>query len=233
MKPYRIVVLVFCLVGAIFFAVGFIGGHITDQFLQTAQSAEGVVVETDAARTQTAVRFPLPDGAEQVSRCSYYSSDLRVGDAVTVYYDPDDPASISVDGLRVLWLIFEALGGAFVVAALIVQLCGLAGERRRDDLLRNGREVTARISEIRVNPNVAVNQYHPYRIYATVTDERGDEHRFHSPDLWRDPTPDIREETVKVRVDGDNWKRYAMDLPSCGVDYTSYETLKAAKASRT
>lgn len=232
MKTYRILVLVFCLVGIVFFATGFLGGHFNNQFLQTAEMAQGVVIGRDIGESATTVRFALPGGEAVEGACNYISSDLLVGDEVTVYYDTLDPSRISLERVRVLWLIFECLGGAFLVAALAAQLCGVADEKRKALLLETGREVTAHIDEIRLNRNVTVNNRHPYRIYASAVDEHGDEHHFHSPDLWRDPAPDIRSELVSVRVDGDNWKRYAMDLQTCGVDLTQYETLKAARASR-
>ncbi len=232
MKSYRILALVLCLVGVIFFAVGFVGGMVYDRFLQSAEAVPGEVAAVDWSRSTTTVRFTPAGGESMQATCDVFTGTLHVGDEVTVYYDPLDPSHVKLDVLRVLWLIFQGLGGVFIVASMIVQCCGKAGESRRALLLETGLEVTAHITDVKINRSISVCNYYPYRIHASYTDENGEKHRFHSPDLWRDPSEDIRSDTVTVRVDGDRWNHYAMDLQTCGVDYTQYETLKAAKASR-
>lgn len=70
----------------------------------------------------------------------------------------------------------------------------------------------AEITEITVNHTVKVNGRHPYIIKCIYQDMAGNIHIFKSRDLYFDPGTLLREQKVKVYVDGKDFKYYYVDI---------------------
>jgi hypothetical protein len=118
-------------VGAVLFVVGLLLARSHRRFTRDARRAPGVVtgvrwnaVGPQADTTMTGfpeLRFTLPDGrvVETVARTGTTLDALKEGKAVTVLYDPADPAQAQVaSGARAL------MSGAFIGIGLLLALIG-------------------------------------------------------------------------------------------------------------
>jgi hypothetical protein len=113
--------------GLLFFGIG--GGLMVTQYVfkQNAAQTQGVVTghamvcDDDGCTYKSVVSFSTSDG-EPVSYTSSYSSSPPahdVGEAVTIFYAPDDPlkANIKGEGI-VLRVVFMVIGGVIFIFGL-------------------------------------------------------------------------------------------------------------------
>ena len=116
------------------------------------------------------------------------------------------------EGAILFLLIFGGIGLLFFVLGVIFLIVELKKKLRNDKLLGAGNYVMAEVLEVTLNYNVAVNRRHPYIVRCRYQDMYGNVHIFKSRDLYFDPTDLFKDQMVKVYVDGDNYKRYYVDI---------------------
>mgnify|MGYP003305118113 CR=1 FL=1 len=109
-------------------------------------------------------------------------------------------------------LVFTILGGAFLLAALILFLCVLAKKKRLQQLLRSGYYVWGEIVDIVPNYNVRVNNRHPYVILVRYADSRGDLHIFRSTNQKTYPDRSIIGKQVRIYCERNSFKHYYVEL---------------------
>ncbi|NUP42799.1 MAG: DUF3592 domain-containing protein [Streptomyces sp.] len=121
------------LLGTVFMAIGVVIGRRSRRLRQEGAQTRATVVgfkthrDFDANRTmyQPVVRWVTGDGrtVETVSSVASNSvGDLRQGATVTVFYDPDNPKRMLIDGHDggALVVVFCVLGAVGLAAALLV-----------------------------------------------------------------------------------------------------------------
>ncbi|HHJ12480.1 MAG TPA: DUF3592 domain-containing protein [Chromatiales bacterium] len=162
------------------------------------------------------VRFTDDNGAERefLSSVATRSLQHQPGQQITVWYDPNDPATARIDrtsdavaGLMLLGMgaVFLLFGGGFGLYLL--------RERARRRLRQTGTLVHAEIVEVEKNPSLQVNGRTPWRIRAQWKNPTtGKTHLFVSENLWLDPGPFLDNRTVKVYIERNNPKRHYMDV---------------------
>ena len=126
---------------------------------------------------------------------------------VIIYYALEEE-----EGAILFLLIFGGIGLLFFVLGVIFLIVELKKKLRNDKLLGAGNYVMAEVLEVTLNYNVAVNRRHPYIVRCRYQDMYGNVHIFKSRDLYFDPTDLFKDQMVKVYVDGDNYKRYYVDI---------------------
>jgi hypothetical protein len=142
MRALTITGAVFAGVGALLLVIGIVIARANRRFSRRARRADGVVtgvkwsaVGPPADTTMTALpelRFTLPDGrvVETVARSGTTLDAMREGKAVTVLYDPDDPARAQVasGGATALGVAFIVIGGVCVLLGGGLVAAGIALE---------------------------------------------------------------------------------------------------------
>lgn len=223
----RIFCLVFGLVGLVFFLIGagFLAEHAA--FLQRSVETDAVIAEIRPYRTDDGtsyhvyVQYAVGDDLYE-TRLGSYSSTMRVGQTVSVRYDPEHPGQVR----GALWwlfpVIFGGIGLVFLSVLLILWLVVRKNRRQAARLLAYGTEVTARISEVQRNPNLHVNGRHPYLLICSWKNpEDGKTYLFRSGNLWFNPEPILQERrltTLPVYIDPYDKKKYHVALDAVQQD---------------
>lgn len=184
-------------------------GEVVDY--RTSRSREGnemyapVIAYLPAGETELRMHVPA-------SRQSWRSYD--VGERVRVRHHPTEPGRASLDeGPGLFGWIFLGAGVLFggLGAAMLVRQ--VLRKRARENLLRDGRRVSAEVSEVAYDASLQVNGRSPYRVRAQWHDERAGVMRlFESEPIWYDPIEFVAPgDTVSVYLDRQRPRRYAMD----------------------
>jgi hypothetical protein len=151
--------------------------------------------------------FRLPDGKRIEVEAGYSTNPpcCRVGDAVTVLYDPAAPGRARMDGFMDSWFVATLLGGIGLVFLLIGRLVarllrGFTGRMAAPAAGRMALRVEARLAGLR---REATARGPGWVVQARGTDPRdGAERLFESAPLPFDPKPQMmRMRSVTVLVD--------------------------------
>ena len=107
---------------------------------------------------------------------------------------------------------FGGLGMLFFILGVIFLTLEIRKRLRFNRLLQSGNYITAEISEINLNYSVRINGRHPYVVVCRYQDMMGTIHLFKSRNLSFDPGTLFQGQTVKIYVDGEDFKHYYMDI---------------------
>lgn len=213
---------IFLFFGLAFLSISIYVGARTFAFLSRAEEVQGQVVEL-ARNEKRGSYFPLVEFKTAAGRSITFRSSAgssrpayKVGESVPVVYDPREPLSAEIRSFPALWastlgfgffaVIFGAIGVGFLIH-------GIIRRRRQRNLIRTGRPIMTEFHEVEVNTKVRFNKRYPYRV---VTKWRnpvfGEIVYFRSNNVWDDPTPHVKNRSITVIVDPNNFSRYVMDL---------------------
>lgn len=211
---------------AVYFALA------TQSFLATAVTAEGTVLALERSRSgdsnslRPRVAFTDAEGnrREFVSSVGSSFANFQRGDAVRVFYQPDDPERARIDSFLHLWflplllggmgLVFSSLGGGILTFQML-------GRRRATWLREQGERVEAKFQGVSRNLSLQVNGRHPFRIACQWQDPAdGRVHVFLSENIWYDPTEFLAsDQPIPVWIEPGNPKKHLVDtsfLPPMG-----------------
>jgi hypothetical protein len=223
---------------AIFLAVGlgcltgaaFVYRH-AQAFAGRAERAEGRIVDVvyrsaragERQGTYTSVfRFTTRDGRTLQARASVAGSSARhrVGDPVSVLYDPRDPQEAMVDSFvdrYFLLIVLLPLGLVFTAFGAPMLVIGSLRKRKEAWLKEHGRPVEAKVTGvIRLE-----NGFMPWRITAEWHDPfHGRAVSLQSRNLYEDPAKHVEVgQAIKAWVDPERPERHWIDvsfLPDAG-----------------
>lgn len=211
-----IVVALFLFVETIFTIIS-LGLIISGQnFRKTAKETQGTIVDfkrTSSDDSPTVYLKYNADGRDYVSTINYYSSSIKYGDKLTIYYQPANPLSIQTsDGDKFIMMIFLPIGILFILFGIFLIIRNISSKSRDKYLLQHGDRLITTISEVVKNTGLEVNSRNPYVVYSVYKAPDGTVHEFKSRNLFcnRNELPD--EGTVPVYVEGLNYKKYLMDV---------------------
>jgi len=160
------------------------------------------------------VRFQTADG-RRITFLSDTGSDPphALGESVKVLYDPADPSGASVED-GTFW-VFPAV--LFFVGAIFTPLpvYFLIKQRRRGRdvawLHSHGTRIQTDFTRVEINPDVSVNEAHPYRVISQWLDPKTSRiFLFTSDDIWFDPHKYVEGKPIDVVVDPNDFSRYAV-----------------------
>jgi hypothetical protein len=233
MKVVRLVFTIFAIGGFGLLAGGVYSVWHTRQFLQTAVSAPGVVVENIWKEERVSstnpssrgvswayfprIRFRTESGQEInfVSNTGASQPSYHVNEQVTILYDPQQPYNASTSSFASLWLgsiIFLGMGVMFTSPGIGFIVWTRLNNRKNLWLHQNGRRIQAEVKGVELNSSVAVNGVNPYRIACQWLDPASNQvYLFHSGNIWYDPT-DYLPKSLEVLVDPNNLHRYTVEI---------------------
>jgi hypothetical protein len=224
MKTLRLISWLFPLIGGLLLVGALLLWNNTRQFVASAYTAQGKVVEliekrdSDGVTYSPVVRFTAPDGREVTYTESFSGNPAPYdpGDGVEVLYSREQPGKARIKGFMSLWLgpvilggmgaVFTAIGGGILVAQR-------TGKRRKDYLMAYGTAIQTDFQGVERNTSLEVNGRNPWRITSQYLDPVTRKLRvFHSENLWFDPEKYVTSKQLTVLLDPKNPKRYHMDV---------------------
>lgn len=215
---------IFASVGGCMGLVAGVVGYDTYKLRATGERTTGEVVEMNGGTP--VVEFQTLDGGlhRYTSTVSSDPPSYHVGEAVKVWYNPENPDDVLLGGWE-SWLIPIIFGFFFVVFGG-VGFGGLFGQfaknKKRVWLRDQGKPLEVEMTGVFLNSSLKVNGRSPWVIQAQWLDATTNTmYTFESDNIWYDPTNYIGENAKKLRVliDPDNPKAYWMDtsfLPKAG-----------------
>lgn len=209
---------VILLIGAIFVYKN------TSDFLLTAVSAQGTIVDlvqsrnSDSVSYYPVVKFIDADGqpVQFTSSTGGNASSYPLGDLVEVLYLPHNVKDARIKSFFTLWgaaLLMAVLGAGFVFIGAIIFLFGMLRGRKKAYLQRSGIVVEAQIQAVELNQSLCMNGQHPFVILCQwLNPVTRQVHVFESENIWFDPSPYIKQDAIKVLIEKDNPKKYYVDI---------------------
>ena len=212
-KMYLFMGTMFLIFGLVFLSVSAGLWQSGRQLMANGVSAQGEYIRV--GRSNTWIRY-LAEGQVWEIRSDFYSSSMRVGDSVTVWYMPGQPETARAvnDGMLAGWL---AGGGLFVAFGAFFLGAGLKQLWLKRSLSANGTRVVAQVFLVQQNKYVRINHAHPYVIYAKcIHPYTGQEIEVKSGFLMKDPSDKIKDWKIGVLVDPMRESRYYMQVEEIG-----------------
>jgi len=212
-------------IGLVFVMVGLVMGIVRERFLSHAVTANARVVGLLPEATDQGgyVYRPQVEYATPSGRTASTTFDVatdppayRVGDIVTVQFDPADPTTAVTNTFWGRWLFVVIFGGVGLVICFGGTIPFFWRAKRRRGvrrLMQQGRPILTSYRGVEQNRLIEVNGRHPFYV---ITQWRNpvsyDLVQFRSPALWDDPTMKASGRMITVVVDPDNLHRYVMDM---------------------
>lgn len=228
MKVLKIISGVFSTVGVGMLVGSFFIFSNTSRFIAGATETGGKVIALDRSRSSSSsgssttyrpvVEFTTATGKQIEFTSSVGSSppSHRVGETVTVLYNPADPYSARIKSFFQLWfgfLIVFLLGLVFAAIGLTMIFLRRRGQKRSEWLRAHGRRVRTSFTGVELNQSLRVNGRSPYQIVSQSNDPSTNGVRvYQSENIWFDPSEYIKGEAIDVLVDPNNPKKYVMDI---------------------
>lgn len=149
------------------------------------------------------------NGENYEGKLDYYSSFMRVGNTVKIFYMPDDPQDmISAGSNVVLVTIMIAFGIICIGLGTTCVAVPAAKKRRLNRLKKTGRKVNARVKEFDCSGKTRVMGKNIARLVCVDPDGNRYETRF----LYDNQRYFDIETPVAVYVDPDDPEKYAIDV---------------------
>lgn len=215
------------LVGVVLLVVGLLIGVVGPILVKKAEVKEEDRVYTTATITRIEV-YGMDDdethdvyveyrvGGEKIeNELNYYTSSMREGDTIEIYYDKNNVNRIGSKGGDNLFILFPILGGIAAIIGLGLIISPLLSNQKKQKLMKTGQEVVATIRNINMNNSVVVNGKNPYILECSwVNPSDNLEYTFKSEYLWDDPRNKIMNQNItecRVYINPNNLKEYAVD----------------------
>lgn len=194
------------------------------QFIDSALSTSGVVVELLERRGQDSTTYaPVVAFIDTDEQARSFTSGLSsspaayaVGERVGVLYLPGQADDARIDNFAERWGSTVALlgfGAPVLAIGLVMVLLGQWKKRRKQYLQRHGQVVTAEFEAVIANQSVSINGRNPFVIVCHwLNPETSRLHVLESENIWFDPTPYIKDSAIRVLMDRKNTRKYHVDI---------------------
>lgn len=214
------------IIGTVFFIVGTCILVSDIKFMQNAEQTDAVISDiityrdSDGDHRHTVFVTYTVDDVEYESSINEYSTSMKIGKHITVYYDTDNPRDVNT-GSKLLPILFMSLGGIFIIVSGGMLGSVLKKNSRRKRLLTEGERLTGTIKHVTVNTSIRVNGKNPYKADVEVIDSFSGETYLYSTgnvylDLWQ-----YEGQQVDVYVDRQDKSRYYVDVDGMTERYMS------------
>lgn len=182
-------------------------------------------IKSSSVKTKATIinLYPTPvrikytaNNREYKKAINFYSSNMRVGSKVTIFYSKDNPEKIYTYGFIIAPSILSSLGLIFTLIGGIPKIIKISKRRLKAKLLNNGLKITADITEITINGIYRVNRRSPYLIICQWQDSQtGIIYLFKSGHIWYEPEAILERlgiNQLTVYLNPDNYKKYYVDI---------------------
>lgn len=225
---------IFALVGIGLFIGGFAWLSNGIKFKENAQEVIAEITDIETYRDSDGERRHRPYVSYTLAGITYddrplnsYSSDMYVGQEITILCNPDEPGRI-MTGMSIYLGggILLGMGVIFTLVGLGPIIGSVIKSSHRKKILQNGKVLYATVDNIVYNTSYSVNGRHPFIIYCTYRDDYKDiSYRFKSAPLWTDPNPVFPVGSyIEVYVNPNDYSKYHVNaektLDAKIVDYT-------------
>jgi hypothetical protein len=189
------------------------------RFFADARRTEGEVVEVRRNRQGSGapdVAFTDHLGRAHLHRSDIYSRPpYRIGDRVTIAFDPDEPEDAAIDSPTNRWVVPAGFAGLGFILLCIVSFAVVRRARRKREvawLRREGQRLDATVTAVTQDTTIRVNDRSPWviRCEATLPGESSPR-TFVSRRFWYNPGPHLRGPTVTVCYDPRAPSRHVVD----------------------
>ena len=151
-------------------------------------------------------------------RSSFSSSDMQVGDEVTVYFPPDKPEEAEIKSFFTQWFVPLFLS-VFVLVFGGIGFIGGAKQLKRLNAKRDlftygkGRKTSLPVNQVIIDSSFKVNGRSPYVIVCQFHDAVSNKmYEFKSDYIWYNPEDFLKDRTgIDIYVDPNNLTYYYMD----------------------
>lgn len=216
--------LIFSIMGIVFLLVS--GGFfITNyMFMKDASKTVGVITDIEQysgnksknennAHTVT-VKYTI-DGHEYTEQLNEYSSDMRIGKEITLYYHPGKEEDVRTGEVSIiLSIVFGLIGLGFGLCGLIFVLKNKRRLKKAKWLRENGKRRYAMVNECVMNKKMRVNGRHPFMLKCRYVDEFTGEEIWYCSAYTLVNLGNYIGNQIIVYVDPSDEKSYEVDLNS-------------------
>jgi hypothetical protein len=214
MRPLLIFYGVFAAVGGICLIIGLIFSYNTMTRNLTWEEAPGTISSFSDYPIVTFDYYGQP--MEFYS--SFSSSDMQVGDAVTVHYPPDKPEEAEIKSFFTQWFVPLFLS-VFVVTFGGIGFYGLSKQLKQIRAKRElftygkGRKTSLPVTDVIYDSSFKVNGRSPFVIVCQYHDAVSNKlYEFKSEHIWYDPSEFLKSrEGIDIYIDPNDLTRYYMD----------------------
>ena len=188
-----------------------------EDFKKNANITTGVIVDINHENQEAIIIYKDKNDKEYRVFSNFYSSSMKVGDELKIYYDKTNPAKFEVDIsslTKVFNYVFYGVGGLLLSIGVIMILINIKTNMKYKRLLSEGFRINAKITGVVCNQMINVNGKHPYIIKATF-DYNGTSYDVRSKNLWFDAEDVINTYGIKelpVCININNPKEYVLDV---------------------
>ncbi len=182
------------------------------KFQKESEKLTGIITELHGKGIEVSYTY---NGRQYETYLSEYSSSMRAGDSIELYVSRDNPENVRTEMLLFLpTFILSVVGTPFLIIGAVFFLIVWRKNRKKKDLLQNGRVVEAVVTGGRINYNMRVNGRNPWKLECKYEDTcTGATYLYSSYNIWKDPLLYIGQ-IVKVYVDRENPRKYYVDVNS-------------------
>lgn len=199
---------IFLLVGSVFLGVGGAMYAHEQYFKQNGVPTEAII--EDISNEDVYIRYETEAGAFS-GPLGFYSSSMREGDTVPIYYDPQNPGRMYATSIGTLNAVFITVSILLLVLGSGLVLHSIMKGKRERWLLEHGTRIQAKVTGIEVDRTVSSNR-HPFRLICQHKMPDGTIWEFLSGHIWYDPEDLLTSDMVDVYLDPKNMERYYVDL---------------------
>ncbi len=214
--------MIFLIIGLLIIVSGFVTAGAQRDFQNHAEKTTAVITDIDTTITRsgndkktshTAYVSYKVDGKRYEEALNYYSSTMRIGDKIEVYYDSDNPKDVRAKSIG-LTLPLYIFGGIFSLIGGIFVAINMKSFIEKKRLLAKGDRLTGTIINVVPQTNVRINGHNPFKVECEVYDPiNGAKYLYSSEAVMNDLSYLIGNQ-IDVYVDQNNKNLSYVDLKS-------------------
>lgn len=227
-KTKKIIMIFFLIVDIVIFALLFSNWNDTKNFMKNAIKTEATITKIDEKHHGGDTDYLVyvsyyVDGKSYNEELNSYSSSMREGNKVTIYYNPNNPSEIRSNDNSFDEIILLLYGYLFILIPLIFFVINFIKKRKEKRIIAYGCLIYANIDHVFKNRSIKVMGVRPFVIKASTVGPDGLTYEFTSSNIYYDIRDLIRSNNIgkiKVYVNPSNYKEYVMDIESLS-EFTS------------
>jgi hypothetical protein len=231
LKVFKIVGAIFSLIGVAALIGAIISIFTTKEFIANSILTKGEIIEivtkksTDSDGHTSYSDYPVirfkdqKNNSIEFQSSSSVSSNISVGQISDVRYLPEDPNNAKMaNSFMDMWflpVLLGIFGVVFTGLGIPFFWLGIKDQINEKKSLTYSKVIEVPIKSVSQNRSITVNGRSPFQIEAQwLNPDTNEIHIFKSKNFWYDPSDYLNKETILVKADPMNLKKYWMDVSS-------------------